>query len=77
VHFVHGVKGRIGLEGREVAHGSKHERVNGPGVVEEGAYYCLEETGVGGGGEGGGIYRGDLRGGGAEDGGSIDHGGVI
>jgi hypothetical protein len=35
----------------------------------------LEETGVGGGGEGGGIYRSYLGGGGAECRGGIDHGG--
>ena len=74
---MHGVKGRLELEGGEVAYGRKHEGVDGPGVVEEGAYDCLEETGVGGGGEGGGINGSYLGGGGAEDGGGVNHGGVV
>jgi len=77
IHFIHCVEGGGGLEGRQVTYGCEHEGIDGSGVVEEGANDGLEETAVGGGGEGGGIYWGYLRGGRAEDGGSIDHGGVV
>ena len=46
----------MGLEGGEVTDGREHEGANGSGAVEEGANGRLEETAVGGGGEGGGIY---------------------
>ena len=74
---MHGVKGRLGLEGGEVADGSEHGGVNGPGAAEEGANDRLEETAVGGGREGGGTYGSCLWGCGAEDGWGADHGGVM